>query len=161
MMNVEIASAQLEDMEAVLRLQYTAYQSEAAIHGDYTIQPLRQTLDELIDEFHKGVILKAVRDGAIIGSVRAYAESDTVYIGKLIVHPNHQGRGLGKRLLAEAEGKLCRKRFELFTSCKSDRNLHLYEKSGYKRFREETDTAGIRFVYLEKENEPKTEHDER
>ena len=109
-----------------------------------------QTLDELIEEYHKGVILKAVQNGKIIGSVRAYADGDTVYIGKLIVHPDHQGRGLGKRLLAAIESKLYRKRFELFTSLKSDRNLHLYEKAGCTRFKEETNSSGINFVYLEK-----------
>ena len=76
---------------------------------------------------------------------------DTVYIGKLIVHPDHQGKGLGKRLLADIESNLHRKRFELFTSAKSERNLRLYEKSGYTRFREELNDAGITFVYIEKQ----------
>ena len=66
-MKPKIIQAQLEDLEAILLLQYTAYQSEAAIHNDYTIQPLRQTLDELIEEYHKSVILKAVLDDKIIG----------------------------------------------------------------------------------------------
>ena len=149
-MKAKITKTQLEDMEVILQLQYAAYQSEAELVGDYTIQPLRQTLDELIEEFNKGVILKAVLDNVIIGSVRAYADGDTVYIGKLIVHPDHQGKGLGKRLLAAIEGKLHRKRFELFTSNKSERNLTLYEKAEYKRCREETNDAGITFVYLEK-----------
>ena len=149
-MKLKILKAQIEDMEPILQLQYTAYQSEAEINNNFEIQPLRQTLDELIEEFHKGVILKAVLDGKIIGSVRAYVDGDTIYIGKLIVHPDHQGKGFGKRLLAVIEGKLHRKRFELFTSGKSERNLHLYEKSGYMRFREETDESGITFVFLEK-----------
>jgi len=147
---IDILDAKLEDMEAILRLQYAAYQSEAMLHNDFTIQPLRQTLDELIEEYGKCVMLKAVHGGEIVGSVRARADGDTVYIGKLMVQPGHQGKGLGQRLLAAMEEKLHRKRFELFTSCKSDRNLHLYEKSGYNRFREETDEAGIRFAYLEK-----------
>ena len=147
----KIMKAQLEDMEAILRLQYAAYQSEAALNNDFTIQPLTQPLDELIAEYHKGVVLKAVRDSEIVGSVRAYADGDTVYIGKLMVKPEHQGKGLGRHLLAAIEGTLSRKRFELFTSCKSDRNLRLYELAGYKRFREETNESGIRFVYLEKQ----------
>lgn len=155
-MKPKIIKAQIEDLEAILQLQYTAYQSEAAIHNDYAIQPLRQTIEELTEEYNKSVILKAVLDGEIIGSVRAYADGDTVYIGKLMVHPDHQGKGLGKCLLAAIEGKLHRKRFELFTSCKSDRNLSLYEKSGYKRFREETDEVGIKFVYLEKKYDDST-----
>ena len=148
---IRILKAQLEDIEAILQLQYAAYQSEALIHNDFSIKPLTQSLDELISEYHNGVILKAVQDDEIIGSVRAYADGDTVYIGKLMVHPNHQGGGLGKRLLTAIEGKLHRKRYELFTSSKSDRNLHIYEVMGYTRFREETDDAGIKFVYMEKQ----------
>jgi hypothetical protein len=60
---------------------------------------------------------------------------------------------LGTRLLAEVEGKLHRKRFELFTSSKSADNLRLYEKLGYTRFREETLNSGIELVFLEKKYE--------
>ena len=149
-MKAKLMKAELSDMEAILQLQYTAYQSEAELVGDYTIQPLTQTIDEITNEFNKGVILKAVINGTIIGSVRAYADDDTVYVGKLIVRPDHQGKGIGKRLLAAIESKIHRKRFELFTSSKNERNLGLYEKSGYKRCREETSEAGIIFVYMEK-----------
>ena len=142
-----------EDAAEILNLQYIAYHSEAELNDDFTIQPLTQTLDELIVEYRKGVVLKAVLDDVIIGSVRAYADGDTVYIGKLIVHPDHQGKGLGKKLLATIESKLSRKRFELFTSCKSEKNLRLYEKAGYKQFKEETDDSGIKFVYLEKKTD--------
>ena len=151
MIMIKILKAKPEDLEAILQLQYAAYQSEAALNNDFTIQPLTQTLEELIAEHQKGVVLKAVNEGEIIGSVRAFADGDTVYIGKLIVHPDHQGKGLGKRLLAAVENNLHRKRFELFTSAKSERNLRLYEKAGYTRFREKQNDAGITFVYMEKQ----------
>ena len=147
---IKIIKAQLEDLEEILQLQYATYQSEAMIHGDFTIQPLTQTIDQVIEEYHKSVFLKAVLNNRIIGSVRAYSKDNTAHIGKLMVHPEHQGKGLGKRLLAAIEKEFPYHRYELFTSCKSDRNLHLYEVSGYIRFREKTDQAGIRFVYLEK-----------
>ena len=148
---IEILRAQLEDLETILRLQYTAYQSEALIHNDFTIQPLTQTLDETVEEYHKCVVLKAVQNGEIIGSVRAHAEGNTAHIGKLMVHPDHQGKGLGRQLLTAVEREFPDKKYELFTSCKSDRNLHLYETSGYVRFREQTDKAGIKFVYFQKD----------
>jgi len=147
---IKIFNSEETDAEEILRLQYAAYQSEAELLNDFTIQPLTQTLEEVLAEYRKGIVLKAVQDGKIIGSVRAYAEGDTVYIGKLIVHPDHQGKGLGKRLLATVESKLYKKRFELFTSAKSERNLHLYEKAGYGRIREETTPSGITLVYMEK-----------
>ncbi|MCL2790614.1 MAG: GNAT family N-acetyltransferase [Desulfobulbus sp.] len=148
-----IALAEAFDMEEILKLQHLAYLSEALIHGDYTIQPLVQTEDEIMNEYRTNVFLKAVLDGKIIGSVRAREENGTVYIGKLMVHPDRQGNGLGKRLLMAIEQEFPNRRYELFTSCKSDRNLHLYEIAGYVRFREETDRSGISFAYLEKRNE--------
>jgi len=147
---IKILKSEEADAAEVLRLQYAAYQSEAELYADFTIPPLLQTLDELLTEYRKGVVLKAVCGDEIVGSVRAYADGDTVYIGKLIVRPDHQGKGLGKRLLSAIENKLSKKRFELFTGDKSERNLRLYEKAGYKRFKEETDESGITFVYLEK-----------
>lgn len=147
---INISKAHLEDLETILKLQYAAYQSEAELHNDFTIQPLTQTLDQVIEEFHKGVILKAEQDNIIIGSVRACKKENTVYIGKLMVHPEHQGNGLGKRLLAAIENEFSGCKFELYTACKSDRNLHLYETSGYGRFKEETDETGIRFAFFKK-----------
>ena len=149
--NLKITRAEVSDMEEILKLQYAAYQSEALIHNDFTIQPLRQTLDETLAEYENDIVLKAMQDDKIIGSVRAYAKGNTAYIGKLMVHPDYQGKGLGKHLLAAIEREFPHKRYELFTSCKSDRNLHIYEAAGYTRFREETDDAGIAFVYLEKQ----------
>ena len=148
--NAKIVKSVESDAPDVLRLQYAAYQSEAELYNDFSIQPLTQTLDELLAEYRNGIVLKAVLDDEIIGSARAYADGDTVYIGKLIVHPDHQGMGLGRRLLAEIESKLQKKRFELCTGDKSERNLRLYEKAGYKRFKEETGESGITYVYMEK-----------
>lgn len=147
---IGITKAEPEDLEKLLELQYSAYQSEAQIYDDYSIQPLTQTLSEVKEEFHKGVILKAVSDGMIVGSVREYADGNTVHIGKLMVHPDYQGKGTGRRLLSAIESVLYRKRFELFTGSQSERNLHLYESAGYTRFYEEADKAGVIDIYLEK-----------
>lgn len=70
-------------------------------------------MNEVITEYNKGVILKAVANGHIVGSVRAYADGDTVYIGKLMVHPDHQEKGLGKKLLSAIENTLHRQRTRL------------------------------------------------
>ena len=121
-----------------MQLQYTAYRSVAQLYNNYAIHPLTQTLDEVIAEYNKGVILKAIDDGEIIGSVRAHADGDTVFIGKLMIHPDHQGKGLGRRLLFSIEAAIHSKRYELFAGSKIERTLCIYERAGYKRFREET-----------------------
>lgn len=146
-----IIRAKKEDLEEILALQYLAYQSEARLFGSMDIPPLKQTIEEVCDEYEKGTILKAVDDaGTIIGSVRAYQENRTVHIGKLMVHPNMQKQGLGTKLLLAIEQEYPNQKYELFTSTKSISNIRLYEKLGYKIFKEETVSEELQFVYLQK-----------
>ena len=88
--------------------------------------------------------------GVTIGSVRAREEGDTLHIGKLMVLPEKQGRGIGTQLLVAIEKSCPKPRYELFTSDTSIRNLKLYEGLGYRRFREEQVTPKLRFIYMEK-----------
>ena len=90
-------------------------------------------------------------DGKIIGSVRVLAQDGTCCVGRLMVHLDFQNRGVGSKLLLEAEHIFpsCA-RFELFTGNKSVRNIRLYDKLGYKRFKTETITDDFKLVFLEK-----------
>ncbi len=63
-----ITKAQEADVSEIFRLQRAAYQSEAEIYNDYSIQPLTQTFAEALEEFQNSVVLKAVLDGKIVGS---------------------------------------------------------------------------------------------
>ena len=138
-------------MEAILALQKLAYQSEAAIYNDFRIPPLTQTLDEITADFAQQVFLKATLNGQIIGSVRGYIKGTTCYVGRLIVHPEHQNQGFGTRLLREIEATFEQaERYELFTGSRSARNLHLYEKLGYREYRREQLSPAVELVYLEK-----------
>lgn len=106
---------------------------------------------EVESEYQKGVVLKAVDENStIIGSVRAYYDNNTVYIGKLMVHPEKQGQGIGTQLLVAIENEYPQQRYELFTSSKSKKNIELYEKFGYEIFSEKQITDELKFVYLEK-----------
>ena len=146
-----IVKADYKDLQEILRLQYLAYQSEAALFGSKDIPPLKQTIEEVIAEYREGIILKMVdENGVIIGSVRAKESNGTVYIGKLMVHPDHRRSGYGARLLAEVEQFYPGKRYELFTSSRSIDNIKLYQKSGYKEFARKAVNDELLFVYMEK-----------
>jgi ribosomal protein S18 acetylase RimI-like enzyme len=147
---VEIIKAIYEDLPEILNLQKLAYLSEAKLLNDYSIQPLKQTLDELNSEFEKNIILKLIDNNKIIGSIRSYEKNGRVYIGKLIVRPDYQNKGFGERLLKTIEAYYKNKTFELYTSSKSERNLYLYKKNGYKEYKREKATEEYDFVYLEK-----------
>ena len=86
----------------------------------------------------------------IIGSIRAYEENNRVYIGKLMVHPDYQNKGIGKDLLKTIETLFPNKTFELFTSSKSKKNLYIYKKNGYKEFKRQKTPDNIEIIFLEK-----------
>ncbi len=137
-----IKRAEYNDLQEILALQYLAYQSEAELFGSKDIPPLKQTLDEVIEEFNNGIILKLTdENGSIIGSVRATEKNGTVYIGC---------KGYGTKLLSEIENCYPDKRFELFTSTRSVDNIRLYEKVGYKIFDRKPVDDELVFVYMEK-----------
>ena len=76
-------------------------------------------------------------------------------IGKLIVHPNHQGKGIGTKLLQAMEKAHPTLRYELFTSNKSEKNIRLYEHQSYVRFMEKQIAPELTFIYLGKNPDKK------
>jgi ribosomal protein S18 acetylase RimI-like enzyme len=150
---VDIKIASIDDVEEILCLQKQSYLSEAELYNDYSIKPLIQTLDDIKQDFSKQIFLKAVIDDntTIVGSVRAYQQNDTVFIGRLAVDPKYQNKGIGAKLMISIEEFFeSAKRFELFTGHKSIKNIHLYQKLGYREFKRIPINDSLTMVYFEK-----------
>jgi predicted GNAT family N-acyltransferase len=153
-MQIEIINAVQQDLETILELQKACYQSEAEIHDEYDIPPLNQDMESIKDDFAKMVILKGQVDGQIVASVRGFAKGGTAYIGRLIVKNDIQNQGIGKQLMNSIETVFMHcNRYELFTGFKSQKNLYLYNKLGYKEFRKHRVNDKLTLVYLEKRKE--------
>jgi ribosomal protein S18 acetylase RimI-like enzyme len=56
--------------------------------------------------FQKELFLVAVREGKLVGTVMAGYEGRRGWINYLAVSPAHQRKGLGRRLMQEAENRL-------------------------------------------------------
>jgi ribosomal protein S18 acetylase RimI-like enzyme len=148
-----IEEASMEDAEEILALQKAAYASEARIYGDPDLPPLTQTLEEARADFERQLVLKALEEGKIIGSVRARMKEGDCLIGRLIVRPDCQDQGIGKLLMEEIESRFPQaERFRLFTGHLSAKALHIYEGLGYREFRTEYVHENLTLVYLEKPN---------
>lgn len=153
---IHISTACLEDLAEILHLQKQAFRTEAELHGNYDIEPLKQTYESILSDFTSYTFLKAVYEDKIIGSVKYKVLDDRVWIGKLIVDTGYRRQGLGRRLLKEVEKANPKaKKFQLFTAASSFHNICLYESVGYRICREYQDEAqgGFAMVEMVKSNE--------
>jgi ribosomal protein S18 acetylase RimI-like enzyme len=154
-MSVTISAAAVQDAEQIFRLQYLCFQSEAALYGNYRIDPLVQTLDSVREEVAADCVFVARLGDEVVGSVRGRVTEDgAAAIGKLCVHPRLQGHGIGARLLRAAEAALADERgattFRLHTGHRSEGNLNLYRKVGYEMVGTAQGTDGVPMIVLEK-----------
>ena len=136
---------------ALTKLQKIAYQIEAKRYNNFDIPPLNQTREDLKNQFKDHIILKAVANGKIIGTVRAYEKNGTCFIGRLAVQPDMKNKGIGTALMKEIEKHFTPKRYELFVGLNSDNNIHLYKKLGYNIYKRDAYECGdIDIYYMEK-----------
>ncbi|MET7734277.1 GNAT family N-acetyltransferase [Streptomyces sp. NPDC005402] len=154
-MSVTISAAAEQDAEQIFRLQYLCFQGEAALYGNYRIDPLVQTLDSVRAEVASDCVFVARLGDEVVGSVRGRVTEDgSAAIGKLCVHPRLQGHGIGARLLRAAESALAEERgatsFRLFTGHRSEGNLRLYRKVGYQTVGTSEGADGVPMIVLEK-----------
>ncbi|WP_327675804.1 GNAT family N-acetyltransferase [Kitasatospora sp. NBC_00458] len=154
-MSVIISTAEAEDAEQILKLQYLGYQTEAELYGDWAIEPLTQSLESLRAELTEQHFLVARLGGEIVGTVRGRLGPDGVgRIGRLVVHPRMQRHGLGGRLLEALERRLAEDgavtAYRLFTGHRSLGNLRLYARQGYRQTAVEKVSGRLSLVRLEK-----------
>ncbi|MFF8865658.1 GNAT family N-acetyltransferase [Streptomyces sp. NPDC015139] len=155
-MSVTISVATEQDTEQIFKLQYLCFQSEAALYGNYRIDPLVQTLDSVRQEVAADCVFVARLGDEVVGSVRGKVTEDgAAAIGKLCVHPRLQGHGIGARLLRAAETALSEQRgatrFRLHTGHRSEGSLRLYRRSGYQTVGRSQGADGVEMIVLEKQ----------
>lgn len=154
-MSVTISAATEQDAEQIFKLQYLCFQSEAALYGNYRIDPLVQSLDSLRQEVVADCVFVARLGDEVVGSVRGSTTEDgAAAIGKLCVHPRLQGHGIGARLLRAVEAALAEERgatrFRLHTGHRSEGNLRLYRRVGYQTVGTFDSPDGVPMILLEK-----------
>jgi tRNA (guanine37-N1)-methyltransferase len=140
------------DAGELLTLQRAAYLSEAQAYDDFSIPPLQEQLEGVVERIAQGVVWKAVAGTRIVGSVHLAVEGSLGRINRLMVAPDWQGRGVGSKLLRVAEQTAPAEvtSYELFTGAESERNLQLYRNAGYREIRREPQTAKVELVLLAK-----------
>jgi predicted N-acetyltransferase YhbS len=147
---VEISPAGPDDAGELLTVQRAAFVTEAQLYGDPRLPALVETLEELRSAL--GLALVARCGPRIVGSVRARVEDGVLRVGRLVVAPDQQRRGVGQALMEAIEGAAGSgvHTATLFTGHRSVGNLRLYERLGYVEQRREPVDEQLTFVHLAK-----------
>lgn len=151
---LRIEKAQPENTEEILDIQRSAFYSEGLLHNDLNIPPLKQTREELRNEFGEFDFFIAYIQGTAAGTLKIkYLENQVLWIGRLAVHPDHQQKGIGSALMEYIEQTNPKiRQYQLFTAEKSTHNIRFYEKLEYSVAEYFTDEShpGITLVNMVK-----------
>jgi ribosomal protein S18 acetylase RimI-like enzyme len=148
---IHIGIASIDDADKILKIQKAAFLGQARIYNNYQLPPLTQCLESIRSEFNEKTFLKVVLKDQIIASARFNVTEGHVTIDRVVVEPTYQNKGIGTTLLREIESRIPNaEAFYLFTGNKSERNIYLYEKMGYKAIKTQVTEQGVELLFMGK-----------
>ena len=137
------------DAETVRALTHAAYAKWVPVIGRRP-KPMNADYEHAV---RAHLVELAYLDGELAGLIELIPAADHVLVENLAVAPQHQRKGLGRRLVARIEA-LTRARgltmVRLYTNKAFTSNLEFYQKLGYAIEREEKIKSGGFLVHLAK-----------
>ena len=132
------------DAAELLTLQRACWVQEQQANPGVEIPAHQESLADVqawMREWTTLVLRAGVR---LIGAARAHRDGDTWDIGRIMVAPDLQGRGIGRLLLTRIEQTAPEgvREFLLFTGAGSVRNIRMYKKAGYRLLGADPDVSG-------------------
>jgi tRNA (guanine37-N1)-methyltransferase len=132
----EVRLARPGDVAELYVLQRCCWLSEAQANETLDIPALEESLDDVAASLAAWTTLVVHANGRLVASVRARLGDRAVWeIGRLMVAPDLEHRGIGRWLLARIESAAPPEAtsYQLFTGARSERNLRMYRRAGYRR----------------------------
>jgi ribosomal protein S18 acetylase RimI-like enzyme len=150
--DITIRDALPDEAGEILRIQREAFLPATRRYGDVRLPPLLETEDDVVHDIDRHLVLVAIDStGRILGSVRGKRQDGCVHVGRLVVDPQAQRRGVATALMLELEKRFpdaeC---FELFTGGLNEPGMGLYLKLGYVETRRERESELLEIVHLRK-----------
>ena len=152
-MEMKIEVACRKDVPALLELQHRAFGPMCRKLGLEETPISKQTLENAYEVFDDCTTLKVENlDGRIIGSVQGNVTNEMLYIGRLMVAPEYQHRGIGTQLFREIQKQMPHNKAWLFTCQDIKKTYAFYQREGFKTFEVEKAGSGLTWAYMEKEH---------
>lgn len=138
-MNIEVTTLDQRERavaEAVVSVQRPSYAVEAALIGYDQMPGLTEGVEDVMRL--PLTLLGALADGRLTGVLGFSGTDSVVEIDRLVVHPAHFRRGVGRRLInALHELAAGAERFEVSTGTENTPAVSLYLAMGYECTRRE------------------------
>ena len=150
-MNKEYEIAKENDITELFDLQLRAFESEAEMIGSRNVPALMESYEENASDFRNWTVLVKRDDSdRIIGAVRFRNKGDHIEIGRVMVDQEFRNQGVAIGLMSAVEELTEAKVFELYTCTRSYININLYEKLGYRTYKEERGDRDLSIAYMRK-----------
>ena len=131
----EIVPATPGDVGELFTLQRACWVQEALANDDLAhIPALHESLEDVLAWMTSWSTWVVRSEGRLVGAVRGRLEGSAWDIGRIMVAPDVQGRGLGRALLRHIEAVAVPEAtsYVLFTGARSADNIRMYRRAGYR-----------------------------
>jgi len=131
---LDVAPASRADAGELFTLTRACWLQELQANPGVPIHALEESLDDLVAGLQQWTTFVARAGGRLVGSSRGRAEGAVWDVGRVMVAPDLQGRGLGRYLLTLVEdaAPATVTSYSLFTGAGSVDNIRMYKKAGYR-----------------------------
>ena len=147
-MKYQILPATSNDAPAVSNCVKAAYQ--------HYIERMGQQPGPMLDDYAEIVATHSVwvckNEEQLIGLLVLIEKPDALLLDNVAVHPDFQGHGIGRKLVALAEAEAKKRGYaaiQLYTHEKMTENIAIYEKRGYVEF-DRRHELGFDRIYMKK-----------
>ena len=131
---LDVSPATRADAGELFTLTRACWLQELWANPGVTIPALEESFDDLLASLDDWTTFVARAGGRLVGSSRGRAEGAAWDVGRVMVAPDLQGRGLGRYLLTLIEEAAPAEvtSYQLFTGAGSVDNIRMYKKAGYR-----------------------------
>lgn len=131
---LEVRLATRADAGELFTLTRACWLQELWANPGVVIPALEESFEDSLHGLDEWTTFIARAGGRLVGSARGRLRGEVWSVGRVMVAPDLQGRGLGRHLLALVEGAAPDEAtsYELFTGEKSHDNIRMYKKAGYR-----------------------------
>jgi tRNA (guanine37-N1)-methyltransferase len=135
-LDLEVRLATRADAGELFTLTRACWLQEQWANPGVVIPALQESFDDAVRGLSEWTTFVALAGGRIVGSSRGRVTgAGTVWdVGRVMAAPDVQGRGLGRYLLQLIEEAAPPEvtSYELWTGAKSEANLRMYKRAGYR-----------------------------